>query len=239
MIREAKANIAIVIPSYNEKINIKVLIEKIIENAPSSGIYIVDDNSPDGTQEVVKKLTKKYPRLSLITRNSKSGRGGAVIEGFRRAFENKKLTMFIEMDADLSHAPEEIKSLIDKTKKNTVVVGSRYLKNSKIIDWPLYRRILSRLANAYIKFILGVPINDFTNGFRYYPRKAVDYLLKSNINHKGFIMLSETAYILHKKGFMFLEVPITFKDREKGKSNATIPEILSSLLAVLQIRFGK
>lgn len=95
------------------------------------------------------------------------------------------------------------------------------------------------MPNFYIRTVLGVPINDFTNGFRCYPRRAVVFLLKSKINHKGFITLSETAYILSKKGFKFVEVPMTFKDREKGKSNATIPEILGSLLAVLQIRISK
>lgn len=232
-------DVAVIIPSYNEKGNIETLIKKIVKKFPNFDVFIVDDNSPDGTQHLVRTLIRKYPKIHLFVRNSKSGRGDAVVEGFKMALVNSNNKYFIEMDADLSHDPEEVDRLLNKAKDNTIVIGSRYVEGSRIINWPLYRRFLSSLANFYIRVILGVPINDFTNGFRCYPRSAINFILAENINHKGFIALSETAYKLFKRKFKFVEVPIIFRDREKGKSNATIPEILSSLLAVLQIRFMK
>lgn len=230
--------VAIIIPTYNERRNIEILVERIIKNVKNVLIYIIDDNSPDGTKIIAEILHKKYPsKLYFTVRKRKTGRGGAVIEGFKQAIKNSRNKYFIEMDADLSHSPEEISKLLEKAREGVVCVGSRYIKGSKIINWPLYRRVLSKFANYYIRFVLGVPIYDFTNGFRCYPRTAVELIVKSAINHKGFICLSETAYILFKKGFKLIEIPIIFRDREKGNSNATIIEVLGSFFAVLQIRF--
>lgn len=229
-------NIAIIIPSFNERNNISILIKKLIKLVPNSIIFIVDDNSPDKTGEVVQKLARKNKRIKLIKRGGKGGRGGAVLAGFREAFKNTETENFIEMDADLSHSPEEINSLIKNSKKNTIIIGSRYIKGSKILNWPLYRRVLSKFANFYIRIILGIRVNDFTNGFRSYPRNSVQALIQAKVDNKGFIALSEMAYILHLKGFKFLEIPTTFKDRESGKSNATALEVLKSLIAVVRIR---
>lgn len=229
-------NIAIIIPSFNERNNISVLIKKLINLVPNAIIFIVDDNSPDKTGEVVQKLARRNKRIKLIKRIGKGGRGSAVLAGFKEAYKNPQIQSFIEMDADLSHSPEEIKRLIGNSKKGTITIGSRYIKGSRILNWPLYRRILSKFANFYIKLILGIKINDFTNGFRSYPRTSIEVLTQAKLSNKGFIALSEMAYILHLKGFKFLEVPITFKDRESGKSNATIVEVLKSLIAVLEIK---
>lgn len=231
-----REEVAIVVPSYNEKNNIESLIKKIIKNIPEGLIYIVDDSSPDKTKDLVKKLMKKNKRLNLIIRKTKSGRGGAVLEGFKAAFKNPKIKYFIEMDADLSHSPDEINNLLSYASTDTVVVGSRYVKGSKILNWPLHRRVLSKFANLYIKVLLGIKINDFTNGFRCYPRNAVKILQESTINHKGFIALSEMAYILFLKKIRFQEVPITFEDRESGNSNATMAEVIKSLIAVVEIK---
>lgn len=231
--------IAIIVPAYNEKANIAVLIKAIHTYVKNANIYIVDDNSPDGTQYVVKKLAAKNSRIHLVVRKIKSGRGGAVLEGFKHALKNKSINYMVEMDADLSHAPNEIERILSKRNKKTLVIGSRYIKGSKIIDWPKKRIFFSHLANLYIRAILGVSIHDFTNGFRCYTREAAQILLKKNIEHKGFITLSETAYLLSKNGFSFIEVPITFRDRERGQSNATLFEVVSSFFAVLKIKFGK
>jgi dolichol-phosphate mannosyltransferase len=232
-----KNEVAIIIPAYNERENIQMLIEQISKHVKNSAIYIVDDNSPDGTKHEVKKLAAKNENIHLIVRNKKSGRGGAVLEGFKQAIKNKSIKYLVEMDADLSHAPDEIQRLLSKRNKNILVIGSRYISGSKIINWPARRVFLSHFANMYIRAILQVNINDFTNGFRCYTREAAQILLKKKVEHKGFITLSETAYVLSKHGYAFEEVPITFRDRKRGKSNATIFEVIKSLFSVLQIRF--
>lgn len=234
-----KDEVAVVIPTYNERENITKTIELIKKTVPGILIYIVDDNSPDNTQEVVRKITsKKNNNVFLIVRTKKSGRGGAVLEGLKVALKNPKTKYFMEMDADLSHSPLQIPRILEKRDEKTVVIGSRYIKGSKIVNWPPKRIILSGFANRYISAILRVKIHDFTNGFRCYPKDAVRAILKNDIQHKGFITLSETVFLLSKKGFKFTEVPITFKDRTRGKSNATMSEVFMSLLAVIQIRFG-
>lgn len=231
--------IAVIIPSYNERKNISLLIKKILLLELNIKVVIVDDNSPDNTAELVKKIKVKNKKLILVSRSKKSGRGGAVIEGFKNALMDKNIKYFIEMDADLSHRPEDLEKLTANKGKNKIIIGSRYVKGSRIIDWPLKRKILSKIANYYIKIILGIPVNDLTNGFRCYPRKAVEEILNMKINHKGFIALSETAYQLYKKDYHFHEVPIIFEDRKRGKSNANSFEVIRSLFAVLQIRLGK
>lgn len=231
--------VAVIIPTYNEKENIEKTINLIKRYVPKILIYIVDDSSPDNTKEVVSKISnKKNSNIFLIVRKKKSGRGGAVLEGMKEAMKNSKTKYFMEMDADLSHAPNEIPRILEKRGKGIVCIGSRYIKGSKIVNWPRKRIILSGFANRYISFILRVKIHDFTNGFRCYPREAAQVILKNNIQHKGFITLSETVYLLSKKGFKFVEIPITFKDRTRGKSNATFSEVLMSLLAVIRIRFN-
>jgi len=232
--------VAVIIPTYNEKENIKKTIDLIKKSVPKILIYVVDDNSPDNTQEIVRKMSqKKNSNVFLTVRTKKSGRGGAVLEGMKEALKNNKTQYFMEMDADLSHSPLQIPRILEKRQPGFVCIGSRYIKGSKIVNWPPKRILLSGFANRYISTILRVKIHDFTNGFRCYPRDAVKVILKSNIQHKGFITLSETVFLLSRKGFKFVEIPITFKDRTKGKSNATMSEVLMSLLAVIQIRFGK
>lgn len=231
-----KDEVAIIIPTFNEKSNIVTTISSIKYNLPDALIYVIDDNSPDGTQKVVKNIIERDKNVFLFIRKEKSGRGGAVLEGFKQALKNKRTRYFMEMDADLSHSPDEIARILEKKDQKVVVIGSRYVSGRRIINWPKRRIILSFLANNYIRGVLRVPIRDFTNGFRCYPRSAVEFLLKHQIKHKGFITLSETAYLIYKKGYILKEVPITFRDRTKGKSNATFAEVIRSLYAVIQIR---
>ncbi len=231
---------AIIIPTYNESQNISKLIPQVFKYQPQAYVLVADDNSPDGTGKIVKKLQNRYPRLLLLSRYKDKGRGAAVIDGFKYIFHKyPKVEYFMEMDADFSHDPKQIQLLINATKPQTIVVGSRYVKGSKIVNWPINRIILSHLANSYIKFLLGVPLNDFTNGLRCYSREAVKVLLHHPPQTKGFITLSETAYLLDQQGFNFVEVPITFADRTMGKSNATFGEVFRSLTAVWKLKFSK
>lgn len=159
--------------------------------------------------------------------------------GFKFA---KKLNpdYYLEMDADFSHKPQDIPRLLKEIKNGyEVVIGSRYLPASKILNWPLQRRIFSKLANFYARLILGVPISDYTNGFRVYSKKATDLLLSQNLVSKGYIVLSETAYKLNKVGFSFGQIPIVFVNRKRGQSNTNFGEIIDAFLDILKIRFQK
>lgn len=235
-----RIKLAVIVPTFNERENIASLIEAIKKNISTSDtIIIVDDNSPDGTGKVVEAAAKKLKNVFVIHRKGKNGRGSAVIDGFKYA---KKFSpdFYIEMDADFSHKPEDIQRLLKEIEKGKdIVIGSRYLPKSEILNWPLTRKIFSKLANFYAKVILEVPISDYTNGFRIYSKKATEFLLSQNLISKGYIVLSETAFKLHRQNFSFGEIAITFVNRKRGQSNTTIAEIKNAFIGVLKIRFPK
>lgn len=229
---------AIIIPTYEERKNLEKLLPTLAKMYPKSPIYVVDDNSKDSTFSFVSKFSQKHKRIKLIIRKGEMGRGGAVIEGLKRALTLSDIDYFLEMDADFSHHPSQIKRLTDMADPERVVVGSRYVKGSKMVNWPKIRRFLSFLANLYIRIILKVEIADYTNGFRLYPRSAVEIITKEGLKQKGYALLSESAYLLHKKGYSFVEVPTTFVNRERGKSKTNWKKYLKSLAAIVKIRFN-
>lgn len=229
-------NFAVIIPTYNEKENVGKLILNIFVLYPAASIIIVDDSS-DETSAVVEKLKRKYKKLYLIKRLKKGGRGSAVIEGFTFAFNKLNCSLFIEMDADLSHNPEEITYLIDNSASKRVVIASRYSKKSQIINWPYSRRFASKLINIFIRFLLRIPVIDNTNGYRCYTKDAVRALVNHAFVSNGFIALSEEAFLLKKKGFTFVEISSIFIDRKKGKSSVTIGELMRCLVNLFRIKF--
>lgn len=232
-----KITFAIIIPCYYERENLEKLVPVLISLFPHTPLFIVDDHSPDGTSDFISDVHKKNTCVSVISRASKSGRGSAVLAGLKKAHEDTETAYFLEMDADFSHDPADIYRLLEKADPDTVVIGSRYVRGSRIIDWPYLRRILSRLSNLYARLFLGIPIDDYTNGFRLYPRQAVEVLIKRPPETPGYAYLSETAHLLYKNGFKFSEVPTGFVNRKIGKSNTGIGEYLKSLLAIIKIRF--
>ena len=230
-------NIAIVIPSYNEVKNISILMKGIYKFLPDSKIIIVDDSSFDENQKL-KKMVKVKKEVILISRLKKSGRGSAVIEGFREALKDKNIEYIFEMDSDLAHDPEEFARFIKKlSEKNyDLIIGSRYLPGGRIKNIAKNRTILSRVINVFLRYWLGIHVSDFTSGFRLYSRNAVKYLTQTKIEAKGFITLSEVLYKLYQKGFDIGEVPITWNFRKYGKSNVNSSELLTSLYFVLKMR---
>ena len=230
-------NIAIVIPSYNEVKNISILMKGIYKFLPDSKIIIVDDSSFD-ENEKLKKMVKNKKEVILISRLKKSGRGSAVIEGFREALRDKNIEYIFEMDSDLAHDPEEFARFIKKlSEKNyDLIIGSRYLPGGRIKNIAKNRTILSRVINVFLRYWLGIHVSDFTSGFRLYSRNAVKYLTQTKIEAKGFITLSEVLYKLYQKGFDIGEVPITWNFRKYGKSNVNSSELLTSLYFVLKMR---
>jgi len=231
-----KKKLAVIIPSYNERVNIEKIVSKIFSIKSDAHVVIVDDNSPDGTKNVVLNMQKKYKNLYLVLRKSKKGRGSAVINGLKYASRNINPDIFIEMDADLSHNYKEILNMLDLSEPKTVVIASRYMQGGKILNVQIKRRILSYLANILIKLILRNPIIDNTNGFRCYRKDAIECLLKHKFISKGYILLSESATLLNKNGFKFVEFPSVFENRTRGESNATISEFKNSLLSLFSIK---
>ncbi|MDP2637829.1 MAG: polyprenol monophosphomannose synthase [Candidatus Levybacteria bacterium] len=228
----------VVIPTYNSKKSITRTIRGVLKHMPKTKIIIVDDNSPDGTSEEVKKHFHEDKRISLIIRKQKGGRGSAVIKGFQEGLKNKNNNFFVEMDADLCHHPMYIPILIEKCQKFEVAITSKYLKDSKIIGLNAKRLLFSKLVNFYIKTLLRVPISDYTNGFRCYSRKALEKINFNKIKSQGFIVLSEIIYNIHKNGGSIGEVPFVFKYYNINPSNFNSREISEAFFTILRLKFN-
>lgn len=229
-------SIGIVIPAYNEKENILKLVENIRKKL-NCIIIIVDDSSNLSTQQILYK--KGFKNLKYYNRGKKSGRGSAVIFGFKKLLKIKQnITCLIEMDADLSHSPTEIMRNISFFYNNSLdlLIGSRYLKGSKIINWPLSRRILSKFSNFLARMLLGVPVNDYTNGFRFYSKPAAKTIIsKCNKTGGGFIILSEIILVLWKKNFKISEIKSIFRNRVRGESSVNLKLIIESLFGLFKL----
>ena len=236
MIKLNIEHIAIVIPSYNESRNIQILISRILHIIPKATIIVVDDSSGNEHRDT-KNICAKYKKSVLyVSRNKKNGRGSAVLDGMKIILAQTTSKIIVEMDADLAHNPKEIPRLCALIGRYDVVIGSRYMAGSRIIKWTWSRIIQSKIINFFLKYWLGLRLTDYTNGFRAYTRHACQYLVTAPMREKGFIALSEIAYRLSKKGFRITEVPISFTDREYGKSNADLKELFYSLFGVIKLR---
>ncbi len=232
--------IGICIPTYNEKKNIISLIKELIK-INQILICVVDDSSPDKTYEEVKKKFKSKinKKIILIKRKRKNGRGSAVWDGFKQLYK-KKVSLFIEMDSDFSHSLKDLKRGIKifkkKQKKIDILLGSRYPKGL-IVNWPIQRRIFSKLANFLARLLISKKINDYTNGFRFYSKSAACLILKKKPENKGYIYLMESLSIFISKKMVIDEFIITFKNRIRGKSNTNLNEIINSLIGIFKIAF--
>lgn len=229
----------VIIPTYNEKENIKVLIPLIFQTIPGASVVVADDNSPDGTGQVVSDLKYKYPNLSLITRANKNGLGKAYINAFREVLKNNEVKKIVMMDADMSHDPKYLIQMIKESDKYDVVVGSRYVVGGKTVGWELWRRVLSFCGNLYCRIITGLPIKDCTGGFNII---SADYLKKidfSKMDMSGYAFIMELKYLLYKTGANFFEVPITFVNRVGGESKISSHIISEGILAPWKIKLSK
>ena len=230
--------IAIVIPTFNEGKNIVDLIRELLELNLDMDILVVDDNSPDGTAEIVKKVSKKNKNIFVLLRQNKRGRGSACIDGFKYFLSNgKKYDYIFEMDADFSHDPKEISLFLGKMPRYDMIIGSRYLRESRIIDWSLKRKVFSKSANFYARSLLRIPITDYTNGYRCYRYdvlKSIDFAL---VKESGYIVLSEIAYQIFLKGYRIGEVPTLFVNRKRGISNLHLSEIWHAFKRITVLRF--
>tara|TARA_B100000214_G_scaffold374384_1_gene356964 strand:+ start:2130 stop:2843 length:714 start_codon:yes stop_codon:yes gene_type:complete len=232
------SKIVVIIPAYNEDENIVRLSKKILKYIPQALIYIIDDTK----ETTVEKFFKKNSKVKYILRKGKRGRGSAVLYGLKKSKKNKKCKIFIEMDADFSHNPNEIKKNLNFFKKNNLdlLISSRYLKESKIFNWSFSRRIFSFLANFLAKILLNVGVSDYTNGFRIYSRKSVELITKKcgNIGD-GFIVLSEILLIIKIFNLKIDEVPSIFVNRKRGESSVNFKLIIQSFMGLIKLFFIK
>ena len=224
--------ILVIIPCYNEQENIVSLVQQLLALPLNLDILVVDDGK-DNTSDLVRALQHK--NIFLIQRTGKLGRGSAVIAGLKFGLE-KNYDYLVEMDADFSHDPIELPRLMSHADPGHVVIGSRYIKGSKIVNWPLRRRIFSRFSNIYANLVLGIGIHDYTNGYRVYGRQAIEKLDFNKIKAHGYIVLSEISYQLFRKDVSFVEEPIVFVNRTRGGSNLTLREIKEAFTSIWKIR---
>ncbi len=224
----------VLIPTYNEKENIKALIKAIFNlNIKNLEIVVIDDNSPDGTWEIVKNLKDK--RVHLILRKTNRGRGYAGKEGFKFALNNKA-DYIIEMDADFSHDPKYIPFMLKEMKNNDVVLGSRLVKGGKDIGRSAIRKLITRLANFYIRIMLGLKVRDCNSGYRCFRSNVIKSINPDKINAKGPDIVQEVLFKSKLKGFKIKEIPIEFVDRRKGKSKLGIKQLAKGYWVILKLK---
>jgi dolichol-phosphate mannosyltransferase len=207
----------VIIPTYNEAENIPKLIPKVLEQGPMFEILVVDDNSPDGTADLVRGMQKRNKRIHLVERPAKLGLGTAYVAGFRYALKNT-FEYIIEMDADFSHDPKALTLLLQKAKEYDLVIGSRYISGVNVVNWPMRRLILSYSANIYTRLITGMPVKDATGGFKCYRRKVLESIDLDSLRSNGYAFQIETNFLTWRKGFSICEIPIIFIDRSIGVS---------------------
>ena len=228
----------IIIPTYNEKENIEKIILKVFSLDIDFDILIVDDGSPDGTADIVKKIQKTYSKnLHIVERTGKLGLGTAYIFGFKWALKNNYDYIF-EMDADFSHDPDDLIRLYKACheEKGDVAIGSRYIKGVNIVNWPMSRLLMSFFASKYVKIITGMPIQDSTAGFKCYKRSVLEKINLEKIQFVGYAFQIEMKFTAWKYGFNVVEVPVIFTDRQEGASKMSGGIFFEAFFGVMQMK---
>jgi dolichol-phosphate mannosyltransferase len=230
----------VIIPTYNEIENIQAIIEKVLSLEPVFDILIVDDGSPDGTADCVKKLQKSHPdRIHLLERKGKLGLGTAYIAGFKYAL-SKSYEYIFEMDADFSHNPDDLVRLYAACAEDGayMAIGSRYINGVNVVNWPIGRVLMSYFAGFYVRFITGMPIQDATAGFVCYRRKVLETIPLDEIKFIGYAFQVEMKFTTWKYKFKMTEVPIIFTDRTKGESKMSANIFKEAIFGVIQLKIN-
>ncbi len=223
--------LSIVIPTYNERENLKQLIPNLRKDYPKAEIFIVDDNSPDETWKLVKEFSKKDLHLHLVFQKKKKGLGRAYLNGFTQAFK-KKTDYIVQMDGDFSHDSKYIKEMLEAMKNFDMVIGSRYVSGISVSNWGIYRILLSYFANFYARFFTRIDIKDLTGGFKCYKRKVLESINFKVMKSSGYCYQVEMNYIVKKLGFKVGEIPIMFHERGEGVSKMSKMIILEAILKI-------
>ncbi len=228
----------VIIPTYNEKENIERIIRKVFSLEKEFDVLVVEDNSPDGTAEIVRSMLSEFPgRLHMEERKGKLGLGTAYIHGFKWALD-KGYNYIFEMDADFSHNPEDLIRLYDACAHQgaDMAIGSRYIRGVNVVNWPMGRVLMSYYASAYVRMVTGMKIRDTTAGFKCYTRRVLETIDLNRIRFMGYAFQIEMKFTAWKHGFRILEVPIIFTDRTEGQSKMSKGIFKEAIFGVISMK---
>ncbi|MEX1276752.1 MAG: polyprenol monophosphomannose synthase [Bacteroidota bacterium] len=226
----------VIIPTYNEAENLPRLIPSILALADHFEVLVVDDNSPDGTAQLVKGMQQGNRRIHLLERAAKLGLGTAYVAGFHFALA-KGYERIFEMDADFSHDPAELPRLLEKTESYDLVIGSRYVSGVNVVNWPMRRLVLSYAANVYTRWITGMPVRDATAGFKCFRREVLESIDLDSLRSNGYAFQIEMSFLAWSKGFRVCEIPIVFVDRHVGVSKMSKHIVYEAAWMVWRLKF--
>ncbi len=235
---QSLGRVLVIVPTYNELENVRIITREIRSQEPDIDILIVDDNSPDGTGEVADQIAATDSKISVLHRSQKAGLGAAYLEAFGWA-KQANYDVVVEMDADGSHRAVDLSKILDAVSDNDVVLGSRWVPDGHVVNWPITRKLLSRGGNIYTRIWLGIPIKDATGGFRAYRMTALDAMDISNVESQGYCFQVDMAWRAVKSQLRVAEVPITFVEREIGESKMSQAIIKEALWRVTQWGIAK
>lgn len=227
----------VITPTYNERTNVPVLVARVLAQDPQIEMLFVDDNSPDGTGDLIEDIARENPRVHLMRRPGKMGLGTAYRDGFKWALERDYELVF-EMDADFSHDPNHIPEFLAAAEKADFVLGSRYLDGKvTIVNWPISRLLLSYGANIYARLVTGMRLWDATGGFKCFHRRVLEAINLEDVRSNGYAFQIEMSFRAIRKGFKPLEIPIVFSDRTEGESKMSGNIVREAILMVWRLRW--
>jgi dolichol-phosphate mannosyltransferase len=209
--------VLVIVPTYNERDNIETIMDRVLQSVPDANVLVADDGSPDGTGKIADELAMSDSRVHVLHRTEKAGLGAAYIAAFGWGLD-RDYDVFVEMDADGSHAPEQLPRLLAALRNADLVLGSRWVAGGTVVNWPKSRELLSRSANLYTRVALGIPVRDATGGYRAYRRRVLESIDLAGVASQGYCFQVDLAWRAVLAGFRVVEVPITFADRERGES---------------------
>jgi dolichol-phosphate mannosyltransferase len=228
-------NVLVIVPTYNERDNIGIIIPEIRAQLPGAHILVVDDNSPDGTSQFVKDLAVETEGIFVLDRQAKEGLGKAYVAGFRWALERSYEFVF-EMDADFSHDPKYLPDFLSAIRNSDLVIGSRYIHGVNVVNWPMSRLLLSYFSNFITRIITGIPVRDCTAGFKCFRRKVLETIRLDKIDSSGYSFQVEVNFLVWKNKFRIAEIPIVFTDRKRGVSKMSTKIIREALILIWKLR---
>jgi len=231
-------DVLIVVPTYNERANLRELVEGIRTHVPAADVLVVDDASPDGTAALARELGATLGGVDVLARPGRQGIGSAYRDGFREGLA-RGYRRLVSMDADLSHEPHYLPELIAATDEADVAVGSRYLHGVSVVNWTLDRLALSVGANAYARAITGMPVRDCTSGFQCFRREVLETIGVDGLRFDDYAFLIEVKYRAFRRGFRFKEIPIIFVERREGESKNGLRTVIRTGIAVWVLRLGR
>jgi dolichol-phosphate mannosyltransferase len=223
--------VLVIIPTYNEADNVRIIVDRLRRAVPAVDVLIADDNSPDGTGAIADELAAADDHIHVLHRRGKEGLGAAYLAGFEWA-RDAGYDAVVEMDADGSHAPEELPKLLDALSDADAVLGSRWVPGGKVMNWPVSRHLISRTGNLYTRLALGMPFKDATGGYRAYRMKTLDAMGLDGVASQGYCFQVDLAWRAYRQGHRVVEVPITFAERERGASKMSSAIVREALWRV-------